>query len=221
PPPTTTSSPSWAATSRRRSARSRNRTSSSSSPIFRKRVPGKSCVDFYGTSRRVGCSATRRRSPTRPSSRRSSHSTRSTRDGATRPKLRGLSAGRARRRSVSLDFARAPQHLVDLGQVHRLFRDEAARVLLEEDVATGDELEQLLVEREPDPLVFERFAQDVADVVAVRLEQLPDRERRVLSEKRDHLARLLGVTDRFRRLLAQPGDDRDPVVAVDHERGVG
>jgi hypothetical protein len=60
----------------------------------------------------------------------------------------------------------------------------------------------------------------VADVVVVRLEQGPDGERGVIAEQRDELARLLRVGHGFGGLSAQPGHDRDAVVAVDHHRVV-
>ena len=54
----------------------------------------------------------------------------------------------------------------------------------------------------------------------VRLEQRPDRERRIFAECRDPVADLLRVPQRLGRLRAQPGDDRDAAEAEDQERVV-
>ncbi len=101
--------------------------------------------------------------------------------------------------------------------MHRLLGDEPPRVLLEHDLAARDQVEQSLIKREAFALVFERFSKDVSDVVATRLEKPADRQGRMLAQKSDHLAGLLGMPDAFDRLLAKPCDDRDPRVSEDHE----
>jgi len=68
--------------------------------------------------------------------------------------------------------------------------------------------------------VFKGLTQDVAQVVAVGLEKGPDRERWVLPQVRDLLAGFLGVPEGLGGLPAHPGDDRDAVVAEDHQRVV-
>src|SRR5256885_17110823 len=63
----------------------------------------------------------------------------------------------------------------------------------------------------------ERLAQNLIDVVLVRLQQRADLERRVTREIGDVLAGLNRVRLGLIGLSAQPGDDRDAVVAEDHE----
>src|SRR6516164_442370 len=118
---------------------------------------------------------------------------------------------------TSRDRAGLAQHLADLGRVRFLGGDLRTRVLLEQDVAPGDDREELAVLGEPFLLVSERLAQDLVDVVLVGLEQRADLQRGVLAEGGDVLARLYGVCLRLVRLAAQPGDDRDAVVTEDHE----
>ena len=62
-----------------------------------------------------------------------------------------------------------------------------------------------------------RFLEDFVDVVLVGLEQRADLERRMAAEGGDVFARQHRVGVGFVALLAQPGDDRDAVVAEDHE----
>jgi hypothetical protein len=61
------------------------------------------------------------------------------------------------------------------------------------------------------------FLEDLVDVVLVRFQQRADLERRMAAERRDVLACLHGMRIGFGRLVAQPRDDRDPVVSEDHE----
>ncbi len=63
----------------------------------------------------------------------------------------------------------------------------------------------------------QRFGEDLVDVVLVRFQQRADLERRMPAEIRDVLARLGRVRLGLFRLIAQPADDRDAVVAEDHE----
>src|SRR5262245_21296296 len=98
--------------------------------------------------------------------------------------------------------------------------DQRARVLLECDVLPRYQLEQIGIEAERDVLGLQRLAQDLTDVVLVRLEQRPDREGRVAAEPSDHLARLLSVRERLRGFRLKPCDDRDPAIAENHHRVV-
>ena len=96
-----------------------------------------------------------------------------------------------------------------------LFRaDHLAGVLLEHDRVAFRLGEQLVIERERVALVLHGLAQDVADVVLVRLDQRTDRERRVLADLRDQLAGLLRMGEGLGRLRAQPAHDRDNASGV-------
>src|SRR5688572_13338178 len=117
-------------------------------------------------------------------------------------------------------LARLAQHLVDLVDVRLFLRDEVPRVLLERNGFTRDELEQLVVEPERVVLRLERLAQNLADVVRMRLEQVADPEGRMPAEARNHLAGLLRMPQRLGRLILEPLDDRNAAVAEDHHRVV-
>jgi hypothetical protein len=83
-------------------------------------------------------------------------------------------------------------------------RDQVARVLLQPHVAVARQLEQFAIGVERLVLVLERFPQDVADVVLVRLQQRPDAEAGVTAQPGDQFAGLAGMVQPLLRLLAQP-----------------
>ncbi len=60
--------------------------------------------------------------------------------------------------------------------------DHLARVFLDHDRGSRGLLQQLVIERKGFALVLHRLAQDVADVVLVRLEERADRERWMLAD---------------------------------------
>ena len=124
-------------------------------------------------------------------------------------------------RREHLGLAGPAQHLVDVVLVRDLGGDHVARVFLEAHVVVLHEREQRLVGLERLALVLQRLAQDVADVVPVRFEKRPDRERRMAAEPGDELAGEARVVETLGGLRAQPRDDRDPVVAIDHQRVMG
>src|ERR1700745_1725391 len=75
---------------------------------------------------------------------------------------------------LSADRTRLAQHLADLRSVRFLGGDLRTRVLLEQDVASGDDSEELAVLGEPLLLVCERLAQHLVHVVFMGLEQWAD-----------------------------------------------
>ena len=93
-----------------------------------------------------------------------------------------------------------------------LLEDHLARVLLEEDGAALDELQQVPVEGEPVSLVLEGILEDVAQIVAVGLQERADRQRRLLAQLGDLLSGVLRVRQRLGRLIPQPGNDRYPAM---------
>ena len=117
-----------------------------------------------------------------------------------------------------LDLTGLAQHFVDLVDVRLFLLDQVARVFLERDVLARDEAQELRVMAERHVLGLQRLAQDLADVVLVRLEQRTDRERRMPAEPRHELARPLRVRERLGRFRAEPRDDRNAAVAENHHR---
>src|SRR5436190_6236294 len=81
----------------------------------------------------------------------------------------GIRPGGGARSAGGLEVAGPAQHLLDLGDVPLLELDLLARVLLEPHVLVDDAVEQLVVEVDRRTLVVERLAQDLLDVVLVRL----------------------------------------------------
>jgi hypothetical protein len=94
-----------------------------------------------------------------------------------------------------------------------LFRaDHLAGVFLDHDRGARGLFQQLVIQRERVALVLHGFAQDVTDVVLVRLEERADRDRGMLAELRDQLARRLRVGERLGRLFISVSSARSPRV---------
>lgn len=103
----------------------------------------------------------------------------------SRPRNAGEPATPGSRRSDCWRLRGSPEHLLDITDVRLFFEDHSPRVLFEKDRASLDEVQELPAEGEAVLFVLERFAQEVAEVVAVGLEQRPDRKRGVFPEVRD------------------------------------
>src|SRR5437879_7170681 len=104
------------------------------------------------------------------------------------PPFVGARASPLRERPArSADGTGLAQHLADLGDVGLLGGHLRARVFLQHDVAPGHRRQELAVLGESFLLVHERLAQNLIDVVLVRLQQRADLERRVTREIGDVL----------------------------------
>src|SRR6266852_6236390 len=99
--------------------------------------------------------------------------------------------------------------------MHLLIVDHSPGVLLEHDVSALDEAQKSAIDMHPFSLVLDRLLQNLIDVVPMGFQELTDFQRGMAAKGGDVFASLCGVAHRFIRLLAHPGDDRDPSVPKD------
>src|SRR5688572_11083393 len=119
------------------------------------------------------------------------------------------------------DVSGLPQHLVDFADMLRLQINMFARILLEHDVATLDQLQKLFIKLEGGFLMSERLAKNIADVVLLGFQQRSNPQRRMSSKLSDQFTGGSGVSHGLGRLLLEPLHNRYPVIAINHERVVG
>ena len=115
-------------------------------------------------------------------------------------------------------LSRGAEHLVDFARVQLLGVNHLPSIFLEHHRAPFHPAEKFAISRQCLGFGLQRFTHDRADIVLMAVEQRADLQRRIGAQQSDHFTRLLAMGQGLGRLLPQPRNNRDPVVAEDKTR---